>query len=294
MNHPGEIAPLAALARPDIGIVTSVGWAHIEFFKDRAAVAREKAELTRVLGPEGIAVLNGDDGLVKAMASTTNARILFAGGDSGACCRYENLVCTEEGMCFRLITPRGDTDVKLRAHGRHMVANATLAAAAGYGVGLDVEAIRRGLELVKLPSNRFRVSRFREGWLVDDSYNASPDSTLAAFETLRLLPGNGRLVALLGTMGELGDYALELHREVGKKAGQLGFDVLFCLGPHATALVDGALQGGMDESRVDFFESHEGLAQRYASTALAGDRILVKGSRARRMETVVDLLNGEK
>jgi UDP-N-acetylmuramoyl-tripeptide--D-alanyl-D-alanine ligase len=265
MNHPGELAPLVEMARPDIGIITSIGWAHIGAFADREAIAREKARVIECLPADGLAVLIDDEWL-PLLTSLTKARVARVSGT----------------MMRGVVT------------GSHMARNASLAAAVGAELGIGVKDVMESLAAVRLPENRSSARKFRDGWLLDDTYNASPDSMFAAFHALAELPGEGRKVALLGSMGELGAHAARLHREVGAAAAREGIALLFTLGANAQDLVAGAADSDENQQVAsgDYhaFSDHAALLAAYWEQARADDKILVKGSRSQRMELIVSEL----
>jgi UDP-N-acetylmuramoyl-tripeptide--D-alanyl-D-alanine ligase len=291
MSHAGEIRRLAEIARPDHALVTQVGWAHIEFFDSREGIAAEKGELVRALPKNGLAVLNADDVRVAAMAGWTLGRPVLAGESAEADYRISAAKPRDEGMEFGL-QPRGGAPIPLWVprRGRHMVQNAALAAALALECGVDAEGVRGGLAAAVFPAGRLALEAYRGGWLVDDTYNANPDSMLAGLRTLLDLPGEGRAVALLGSMGELGSQSERLHEELGREAAGLGLGLLFAYGRFAESLAKGGREGGLGAGASRAFASHELLARAYLESARAGDRILVKGSRSAGMENVVAFL----
>jgi UDP-N-acetylmuramoyl-tripeptide--D-alanyl-D-alanine ligase len=290
MNHAGEIQALCGIAQPDAGIITNIGWAHIEFFKDQAGIAHEKGSLARALGPEGLAVLNGDDPLLRGMAGSLRARTVFAGRDGSCGYRFHDARWTGERMEFSVETPHGGAVMNLGVPGWHMVQNAMLAVALGLELGIGMEDVKAGLAGTRLPKSRVALEPFNGGWLLDDSYNANPDSMVASFRTLGLMPGEGRKVALLGAMGELGGFSEVLHQFVGRTAREESMDLLFVTGEPGRAVVSAARQAGMDAGSARWFESAESLFDAYHAQALPGDRIVVKGSRSQRMERVAGWL----
>jgi len=290
MNHPGEIAPLASLAVPDVAVVTNVGWAHIEAFENQDAIADEKNRLVEALSASGLAVLNGDDPRVRAMASKTSARACFCGVGKKNDYRGSDLSLTGEGMKFLFRTPSASREIELPIQAPHMLGNALLAAAVGVEFGLTVDEIAEGLAQVKLPKGRCQISPYRGGWLIDDTYNANPDSMIAGFEMVRQLPGSGRNVALLGAMGELGKHSRFLHEKVGSTAVEKEIGLLFALGEDSRYTVSAARSAGIPEDSCRWFENHQTLASSYRSRSLPGDRVLVKGSRSQTMEHVVSAL----
>ena len=251
MNHPGEIAPLAKMTAPEIGVISSIGPAHIEFFADQAGIAAEKAELIAALPPEGLAVLNGDDPWARKIASRTVARVVWVGNSPDSSWRADDLQIVADGLLFRLV--RGDESVAVRlpVMNRIMADNALLAAAVGHECGLTLQEIARGLESVQLPGARMQVVKAQGASIINDSYNANPASMRAALIALKEFPGSGRRLAVLGSMGELGQHAVELHREVGEFAAQQDVACLIAVGPHAEAYARGCI-GGRIAFRTDF------------------------------------------
>ncbi|MFZ5806454.1 MAG: UDP-N-acetylmuramoyl-tripeptide--D-alanyl-D-alanine ligase [Verrucomicrobiota bacterium] len=294
MNHPGEIAPLAAMIQPTIGVVTNVGWTHIWTFENQDALAREKAALLSALPSSGIAVLNADDARVRGMVEMCEARAVLAGEGTVGSYGFDSLRFSGEEVRFELHTRKGSTDVTLQVPAPHMVRNAVLAAAVGGELGLSAEQIARGLEQTKLPPGRCAVHAWKKGWLVDDTYNANPDSMIAGFEMLQVLMGKGRCVALLGAMGELGSYSQPLHEMVGATAAQKGVGLLFALGEDSKWMIQAAQKNGLTKKTARWFKNHEELAEAYVKSAKSDDKILVKGSRSQTMEKVLDLIRAEK
>ncbi len=290
MNHPGELEPLVRMAVPDIGIITTVGWAHIEAFADRKEIAAEKSQVIRHLPPGGVAILNGDNELVRTLGTESSARVVFAGSGQDCAYRIQSKEFLGDSTRFVFSAPRGEVEIRLPVPGWHMVQNAALAGALGMESGLTLKEVARGLGSVQGMKNRLSVRLFRKGWMMDDSYNASPDSMLAAFQTLCRLPGNGRRVALLGSMGELGASSAELHRWTGRMAAKEGVGLLFSSGPMAGELAEGARAGGMPAGNAKAFGDLDSLTNYYWNLSMDDDQILVKGSRSEKMERVVQEL----
>lgn len=288
MNHPGEIAALSALAKPDIGVITSVGWAHVEAFGDRKAIAEEKGALIRALPAGGLAILNGNAEQAGMMGSWTEARAVTVGAPESCTYRLEDCVFEERWARFRLTGEGRSESLRISFPGWHMVQNACLAAALGFELGMESAEISGGLERCGLPGGRTRVAEWGGGWLIDDTYNANPDSMGAGFKTLNVLCGDGRKVALLGSMGELGGRSEALHEMVGKDAAQRGIEMLFALGEFAEAMVRGAKEAGLNGDSARVFSSHEEMTGAYLKEARKGDCVLIKGSRSERMEKVVE------
>lgn len=288
-NHGGEIALLAALARPDVGIVTQAGDAHLEGFGSRDGVAHAKGEMFSALHG-GVAVINADDvyaPLWRGLAA--DASRLSFGFSETADVRASDLVGVPEqapeATEFTLHAPAGSQRVTLPLPGRHNVANALAAAAAGIALGLSLEEIGAGLGRVAPVAGRLAWSRTREGArLLDDSYNANPTSLRAALALLAGLPGERRLV--LGEMRELGADAVELHEEAGRAARALGIERLYTLGALARHAANGF------GTRAQAFEQLEPLVEALREDLGPDVTVLVKGSRGARMERVITLLTG--
>lgn len=293
-NHLGEIALLASLARPDIGIVTQAGDAHLEGFGSREGVARGKGELFSGLGGRGVAVINRDDAYFDLWRELAGgSTVLSFGLSQRADVRAENIHGLPEhapsATVFTLLTPQGSARVELPLPGRHNVANALAAAAGGLALGLDVAEIAAGLGRVRPVAGRLNwLSTLQGARLLDDSYNANPTSLRAALDLLAGLPGQRWLV--LGDMRELGGDAEALHEEAGRAARLLGIDRLFTLGPLAQHAAAGF---GAEARHLPTAEALIEALREALSEADAGRVVLlVKGSRSSRMERVVAALTG--
>jgi UDP-N-acetylmuramoyl-tripeptide--D-alanyl-D-alanine ligase len=292
MNHPGEIAPLVKMAAPEIGVISSIGPAHIEFFADMAAIAAEKAELIVGLPPGGLAVLNGEDEWSRRIADRTRARVVWTGKCTDSTWWAEDVVVGADALSFKLRHNGSSAIVRLPVVNRVMINNALLAAAVGRECGLTIHEIARGLEAVRLPGARMQVLSAHGAWIINDAYNANPDSMKAALIALKEFPGANRRVAVLGSMGELGRHAAELHRATGEFAARQGVAFLIVVGPHAEAYAQGAMAAGLSHNQIV-----SALDAEEATTALRplmreGDVILVKGSHFMGLERLVSVLSG--
>jgi UDP-N-acetylmuramoyl-tripeptide--D-alanyl-D-alanine ligase len=291
MNHPGEIAPLARMTAPDIGVISSIGPAHIEYFSGQAAIAEEKAELIAALPAEGVAILNGDDVWSRRIAYRTNARVVWVGAGAELKWRADLVEITPEGISFRLHHENDSIPVRLPVFNRVMVGNALLAAAVGGECGLTLEEIARGIEQVKLPGARMQVVSARGASIINDAYNANPASMKAALSALKEFPGARRRIAVLGSMGELGQHAAELHREVGAFVHEQGVDFLIAVGPHAEAYVLGAMRAG--QRQVARVLDADEAAVMLDTLLQEGDAVLVKGSHFMGLDKLVDKIAGK-
>ena len=289
-NHPGEIEPLARLTLSQFGLITNIGWAHVEAFGDRDAIAHEKGALLRSLPKTGTAILFVDDERISSMQSAIQARKVLVGQSAQASYRLGHIRIEGSSVLFDFKTPQGSATMQLNLPAPHLVNNAALAAAASMEMGASLDQVRAGLDRFQLPKQRCAIYPYASGWLVDDSYNANPDSMIAAFDMLDALQGDGRKVALLGMMGELGARSQELHRMVGRTLAEKGVGLLFAMGADARWMVEEAKKCGLKTEVCQEFSGHAKLTQAYQEAARETDKILVKGSRSQTMELVVQAL----
>ncbi len=286
MNHAGEIAPLCEIAAPDLGIITNIGSAHIEFLGSRKGIAEEKGALARALPEQGTLILPASCDFVDYLIDRTRAKVMIAGNGRGAV-RAEDLRITETGSSFNLcIDGYDDVPVKISVSGKHMVNNALLAAAAGYALGMDAEQIGAGLNAATLTSGRLRRYVSHGVTVIDDTYNANPDSVEAAIETLADLPVNegARRVCVLGMMAELGTHADAEHLRIGKLAAGKNLQVV-SVGAAAVKIFQGAKEVN-DTAR--HFDDAAAAAAWLKDYCREGDNVLFKGSRMAGMEDVMN------
>ena len=292
MNHLGEIARLASYADADVAIVTNAAPVHLEGCGSLEGVAHAKGELFHALRGTGIAVANADDPLVLAQAKLSLHKLITFGRAEGASVRLLAARHGGAGIEGRLQFPGGEArEFTLSLIGLHNALNAAAAAAAGTALGLPIETMIKGLARARTPGRRMRPVHLSRGrLLLDDCYNANPASTAAALDTLQeIARGRGRAIAVLGDMLELGPTELDLHREVGRKAGKSGLSLLIGFGERARALLEGA--GLSKEIAVSVLDPAE-AASLIDSRTREGDVILIKGSRGMKMERISDALSG--
>ena len=275
MNHSGELAPLCEIGRPDVSIITNVGTAHIEHLGSRKAIAIEKGTVARVLSEKGTLLLPSDCDEAYDFRASTPARVITVGD---GVIRAENTVSGESGSSFDLtIDGLGTKRTSISIVGRHMISNALLAAGAGYVLGLSLDEISAGLTNAKLTSGRLRRYLSHGLTVIDDTYNANPESVIAALETLASLPGSGRRIAALGMMAELGEHAVEAYPRIGRIARDLGVTLI--------TVGDDADKYGDDHH----FRNHEEAATWLSNETSPGDIVLFKGSRMAAMDQVMKL-----
>ena len=293
-NGFGEIALLAELAAPTIGLVTKVAAAHLEGLGDLAGVARAKGELLVALPPSGIAVINLDDERVEAMSSPATTRLGY-GRSEGARARLLERTPEPSGaqrLRLELVETKTVIQPRLKLLGRHNALNATAAAAMALAAGIDPAKIEAGLEAAEPVPGRLNLVHTPSGLrVIDDSYNANPESVAAALEVTEEHKGEGRAQVLLGEMAELGAERDAAHRAAGARAASCDPATFIAVGAMAEAMAAGALEAGMDRAKVFVSESPDEAGQLVQERSSRGDLILVKGSRVARMERAVALLN---
>jgi UDP-N-acetylmuramoyl-tripeptide--D-alanyl-D-alanine ligase len=288
MRAPGEIRALSAVAAPDVATITRIAPVHLEFFPSLDAIAEAKAEILEGLGA-GTAVLNGDDPRLRRIGERFGGRVLWFGHDPRFEASAESWRGTDSGISFRLRLAGRSVDVSLPLLGAHFVDDFLAAAAAAHALGIEPEAMAQAALSLSPARHRGEVRRLGDGVvLLDDCYNSSPAALEAAVAALGLLPGSRR-VAILGDMLELGPSGATLHRESGRTlAGRA--DVLLAVGAMALELLEGAREAGLAGSGTHHFDSAAQAATAAAGIVRPGDAVLVKASRAVRLEEVVDAL----
>src|SRR5437870_2774931 len=285
MNHPGEIAELSKIAAPDAAVITNIGVAHIEFLGSREAIAREKGALAEAVGPEGTVILNADDSFTKTIAARARGKAILAGISAGMI-RAHEISQSATGTDFTILEGAHRCRAQLPVPGLHMAQTALLAVAAGRVFGLSLEECAAGLAAAPLTKARLQIKEVHGVQFIDDSYNANPDSMKAALHTLVELDADGKRVAVLGEMRELGSESEHGHREVGETAAALGVDHLIAIGSVAAAIASAAEHAGLRNSRTG--NSPTEAAEILAEIAEPGDLVLIKGSRAARTERVME------
>ena len=294
MSRRGELARLAEIARPDVGVVTRVSPAHLEFFSSLDEIALAKRELIEGLNGKGsTAVLNADDPRVLAFGAHAPGRVLTYGIASPAFFSAENIEDRGAfGTVFDYVCPEGRVRMELALPGRHVIANAlaSLAAASVWGIG--IEQARAILPKLRPPAMRGELLRFSDGAaLINDSYNSSPAALQAMTSLLAATPGFRRRILAAGEMRELGATSQELHRAAGVFAAETGaIDWVVGVAGDAAQLIEGARSAGIPPGQARFFGSSEEAAEFLARLLESGDLLLVKGSRGVKMERIVEEL----
>jgi UDP-N-acetylmuramoyl-tripeptide--D-alanyl-D-alanine ligase len=286
-NSPGEIARLARICSPDIGVITNIGPAHLEGLSSLDGVMREKGQLIDHLKSGGRAVLNADDRRVSKIADRTEKKVLLFGLSKTAAIRATKIQEKVSGISFSLDLPRESLTVDLKVPGQFMVINALAAAAVGHLLELPAAEIKSGLEAFKPAWGRMNIFQTANGiHIIDDTYNANPDSMQAAITTLNALRANNRSVFVAGDMLELGAQAESLHRQVGAWAATANINKLCVTGEYAEAMAAGAKNAGMKSENI-VIGSQKKILDHLKDSLKPGDWALVKGSRGAKMENIV-------
>ena len=285
-GQPGDIAYLAAIARPDVALVNNIGPAHLERMGSLLGIAETKGAIYEALPSDGVAVINADDAFAPLFAQrAAPRRVLRFGLEHSAEVCAEAVACDAESSRFRLCTPQGAVDIVLPLVGRHNVLNALAAAAVCLAAGAPLDAIADGLGAAPAVAGRLQRHRLASGaWLIDDSYNANPASVGAAIQTLVLGGGEGWLV--LGDMRELGPDEATLHAQIGAMAKGAGVARLFTVGALAAQAAHAFGEG------AERFADQDALVDALRAGLRDGVRCLVKGSRSSAMDRVVRALQG--
>jgi UDP-N-acetylmuramoyl-tripeptide--D-alanyl-D-alanine ligase len=293
-NHPGELAPLVKMIQPKFGVITNIGREHLEFFGDVAGVAQEEGWLAELLPADGKLFVNGDNEWTKKIVQRTKAKIVRVGlGEKNDWCA-EKIRLDKNGVTFHVATTKENFcgEYRINLLGRHQIVNALFAVAVSEELGLGRAEIQRGLAECQPPKMRLQFWEANGVRVLDDAYNANADSTIAALETLCDLPLQGRRVAVLGDMEELGAHSEPAHAEIGRRAAELKIGQLFAVGKMAGAIAKSARDGGLN--RVIEFENVEAAMSAIKNFLKSGDVVLLKASRASRLERIAEALKAEK
>jgi len=293
-NHPGELAPLVKMIQPKFGVITNVGREHLEFFGDLAGVAQEEGRLAELLPADGKLMLNGDNDWSEKIAARTKAQVVRAGLGGKNDWRAEKIRLDKNGVSFRVQAPKEAFcgEYRINLLGRHQVTNALFAIAVSEELGLGRVEIQRGLADCQPSKMRLQFWEVNGVRVLDDAYNANADSTIAALETLCDLPLQGRRVAVLGDMNELGAHSEAAHAEVGRRAAELGIGQLFAVGKMAPVTAKAARDSGL--KRVIEFMDVEAAMKAVKQFLKAGDVVLLKASRTSRLERIAETLKSGK
>ena len=288
MNRMGEILRLTRIAEPDVGIITNIGPVHLEGVGSIDGVMKAKGELLEGMEAHGTFIFNADDPRVVALGTKfMGAKISFGIKNPADWMAREIHTRRDGGVSFRLAGPAGESAIALKLMGGHQVYNALAASVAASHLGVGIKDIKEGLDAFQPPPMRMELMKKGNGiTIINDAYNANPPSMESALHTLAEVT-KGRKIAVLGDMWELGEFAQQAHRELGRQAKEFGIDLLFLLGQFAPHVAQGAQEAGMSPKAVYIGEDHHAVSLRLARIVHKGDWVLVKGSRIMNMETII-------
>ena len=282
----GEIKRLSEVARPTHGLITNVGASHLEFFGSVDAVYREKLELLASLGENSTALINGDDQRLLRLAWRFGIKVITFGMGEGCDFRATRISYRTDGLSFLL---NESLPIELKLLGRHNVYNALASITMAQVFGLDLDLVRQALLAFRPPFGRMEQKMFGQIKVIDDTYNSNPQSMGCAIETLSR-NSIGRKILVSGDMLELGEGTRLAHYRMGKKVAEAGIDLLITVGRFAKEIAGGALKYGMGEDEVFVVDSYNEANQMLLKMLKEGDTVLIKGSRATKMEKVVESL----
>jgi UDP-N-acetylmuramoyl-tripeptide--D-alanyl-D-alanine ligase len=289
-RHVGDVAILCGIARPDIAIVTNVGVAHLEVFGSWDRIVEASAEPIEALGPYGVAVLNADDVVVAGYAGRTAGRVVTFGLAPDADVRAEDVSLGTDGRAsFILMYEDERATVTLAVPGEHMVSNALAAAATGRTLDVPLAACAEALSQAGVSKWRMETFTTPSGIrVVNDAYNANPESMAAALRAARWMAGEGHLIAVLGTMAELGPIAAREHERIGELAARIRVDRLIAVGASARSIADAGLREGVEPDNVACYDDPDQALDDVRRSARPGDLVLFKGSRVAGLERLAE------
>jgi len=290
MRGRGQIQQLASIALPTVAVITNVGETHIELLGSIEEIAAAKAELLQFIPENGLIILNADDHYVQEMAKQVNSRLILFGLEQGDI-RADNVQTHTQGMNFECHSAQGSFLAYIPAVGKHNVYNALAAIAVGLEVGLNFEDIRTGISKFNASPMRLHIEAMGDYIVINDAYNASPMSMLAAVDTLVEVAKN-RKVAVLGDMLELGHIKVEAHRQIGEKLANCHIDIVVTVGELARHIAEAASAHGIEMAIA--CDSHDDASKALKKIIKPGDTVLIKGSRGMKMENMVKMFLGNE
>ncbi len=289
-NRLGEIERLSEIARPTSAVITNIGPSHLEFLNDLETVFRAKCELLAYLEKGSTVVINGDDENLKELKNGGFKFIRFGIQEGSLDFFAKGIGINASGMRFLL---NGKWEIILNTLGRHNVYNALCSIAACWDFKIEIDEMREVLLNFHPPSMRMEVKELRGIKLINDSYNSNPLSMRQAIEALKELPGTGRKILIAGDMLELGNHSSRFHHLLGRQAAEMGIDFIIAVGRLSSHVIEGALKAGMDQNNCIACPAIKEVLDNVLKLIRSGDTVLVKGSRAMRMETIVEELEGQ-
>ena len=285
MRGEGQIYHLANIALPTVAIITNVGETHIELLGSIEQIAAAKAELLQFIPKTGLTILNADDHYVQEMAKQVNSRLTLFGLEHGNI-RADNIQTNAQGINFRCYSAQGEFSAYIPTVGKHNVYNALAAISVGLELGLSFDNICSGLSNFNASPMRLHIEEMGDYIVINDAYNASPMSMLAAIDTLTEV-AKSRKVVVLGDMLELGHIKVEAHRQIGEKLAKCHIDIVITVGDLARHIAEAASEFGIDTTFACY--SHNEASKILKKLIKPGDTILIKGSRGMKMENIIKM-----
>jgi len=293
MSGFGEISRLTSIVKPDIAIITNIGLSHIEKLGSKNNILKAKMEILEGLNEKGLVILNGDDSLLYGLKGLLNFRTVFYGLDEGMDYHGYNVVSLgEQGSTFNINIGNREYTVKIPVPGLHNIYNALAGIAAGIELGISPDEIIKGIGDFSPGKMRLNIIKHNGLKIINDVYNASPQSMEAAIDVLKDISEGGRTIAVLGDMLELGEISKKAHFDVGKYAVTKGIDFVAAVGEYRNNIADGAVDAGAGKDNVFVFKNNTEAASFLKEFVKPGDVLLVKGSRGMKMEEIVNMLTG--
>ncbi|MCX7746963.1 MAG: UDP-N-acetylmuramoyl-tripeptide--D-alanyl-D-alanine ligase [Clostridia bacterium] len=291
MSGFGEISRLTNIAKPDVAVITNIGMSHIEKLGSRQGILKAKMEILEGLSEKGLVVLNGDDHLLYGTKGLLKFRTVFYGMEEGMDYHAYNVKSAgEQGTYFEIAVGNSEYKVHVPSPGVHNVYNALAAIAVGSELGVPMDKIIQGIKEFSPSKMRLSIISLNGIKVINDAYNASPNSMEAAIDVLKDLGEENRTIAVLGDMLELGDWAERAHRDIGKYLISKQIDYIITVGENARAIASEALTLGASKDRILPFQNNDEIKRFLEGFVEAGDTILVKGSRGMKMEEIVEHL----
>ena len=290
MNHFREIAYLSEIANPHVAVIINIGTMHLEYLGSQEGIRKAKMEIVEGMPKDGKLLINGDDAMLQALPEAPEQAVTYFGTGENAAVRAFDVLQMEEGICFRVEAGEERFDVRIGVEGDHFVPDAMAAVAVGLQFGLTGEQIAAGLAAFHNMAGRQEIYKAGEYTIIQDCYNAGPESMAAALNVLGRR--QGRKIAVLGDMLELGDRTQAEHYKVGRIAAEKA-DMVFAYGPNASRILSGAITGGMPDGKAQAFTDRDVCVAALRRAARPEDTILFKGSRGMHMELILDAFLAE-
>lgn len=282
-NHVGEIKSLSAIARPTHAFITNIGPSHLEYLKDIDTVGKAKCEILEYMDKGSKVIINGDDEFLKNLK--TDLKVIKFGLNKKFDFYAKDIIIEPDGISFKL---NGKDEISIALLGRYNVYNVLGAIAATWEFGITLEDIRAALKEFRVPNMRMEVKRFGDIKIINDSYNSNPLSMKRAIDALSDMTTKGRKILVAGDMLELGGLSGRFHHLVGRQAAQSGIDLIVAVGKLAEHVANGAREAGMKQSKIKLYNLTKEACKAVSSLIKEGDTVLIKGSRAMKMEQIVE------